>query len=156
MPPIHVATTRLDRPTMEAMLARHHVGRIAFSFRDRLGIRLVNYAYHAGWIYARMEIDLQRTTLEHHQWVAFEVDEVEGIYDWRTLTVHGAVQFLTDDVHSSEWRAYHDALQVLRSVVPSVMTRDDPMPQRLQLFRIYVDEMEGTQASSDARSLPPA
>jgi uncharacterized protein len=153
---IRVTTRALLRDEMESLLARHHVGRMAFSFHDRVSLRLVNYAYAAGWIYARMEASDERTVIAHNQWIAFEVDEVQGIYDWRTVTVHGSTEFLSDDAQAGEGQEFRAALQMIRSVVPSVLTAKDPMPERVQLFRIHVSEMVGSEARSDAQGVLPA
>jgi nitroimidazol reductase NimA-like FMN-containing flavoprotein (pyridoxamine 5'-phosphate oxidase superfamily) len=156
MRPVHVTTRTLDRREMDALLARHHVGRLAASFEDRHSLTLVNYTYANDWVYIRIESGERRTTIEHHPWVAFEVDEIDGIYDWRTVTVYGPVQFLTDDTHSSAWRDFNTAVQLIRSVVPGARTSEDPMPDRVHLFRIYVDTITGSEARSDARDVLPA
>ena len=120
-------------------------------------LALVNYVYADGWIYARMETGPHFTTLEHHQWLAFGVDEITGIYDWRSVTVHGSVQLLSDDKTSAGWRDYNAALELLRSVVPAILTKDDPMPQRVHFLRVHVDEVEGREAhSSGGEGLPRA
>lgn len=157
MLPIHVTTRQLDPPTMTELLARHHVGRMAFSLHDRLSIVLVNYVYSAGWIYARMEAGSELTTLLHNKWVAFEADEVEGVYDWRTVTVNGSVQFLSDGPHAGDARDFKTAAKLIQSVVPAALTAADPMSNRVQLFRVHVDQLMGTEARSNARdSLPSA
>ena len=83
----------MDRDAAEALLRRHHVGRMAFTHHDRVRIQLVNYVFADEWIYARIEAGEGFVTLRHNPWIAFEVD---GIDDWRTVTVHGSVHFLLD------------------------------------------------------------
>jgi uncharacterized protein len=152
-----VSTRVLTHAEMEALLSKHHVGSMALAFHDRVTIALSNYVYGDRWIYGRMENGPNLATLRHHPWVAFEVSEIDGIYDWRTVTVHGAVQMLTDAAESirgsEEFRA---ALAQLRSAVPAVFTTRDPMPQRVQLFRLHADELIGRAVSSKALGkLPP-
>src|SRR3954466_9009485 len=89
-----VSQRALEFRDAEQLLATHHTGRMAFAFHNRVVMTLVNYVYSGGWIYARLEHGPALSTLEHHQWVAFEVDEIIGVYDWRTVIVHGSVQFL--------------------------------------------------------------
>lgn len=156
MRPVHVTTRALDVRESESLLSRHHVGRLSASFEDRHSLTLVNYTYADHWIYLRIESGVRRTTIEHHPWVAFGVDEIDGIYDWRTVTVQGPVQFLTDDTHSSAWREFHNAVQLIRSVVPGALTREDPMPDRVHLLRIFVDTIDGSEARSDARDILPS
>ena len=64
-----------------ALLARNQVGRLAFTFHDRVDIQPLHYVYEAGWIYGRTSQGTKLATLAHHQWVAFEVDEVEGLFE---------------------------------------------------------------------------
>ena len=147
---IEVQARSFDRREAEAVLSKHHTGRMAFAFHDRITIGLVNYVYADGWIYARIEHGPALTTLRHHQWVAFEVDELETVYDWRAVTVHGSVQFLSDDRSSPEWRDFNRAVELIRAQVPSALTSDDPLPERSQIYRIHVDELLGRESRSNA------
>jgi uncharacterized protein len=158
---IRVTTAQLETAAAEALLAKHHVGSMAIGFHDRVTITLVNYVYANRWIYGRMEDGPDLAALRHHQWVAFELSEVSGIYDWRAVTVHGSVQLLSDGPSPRETEEFHHALALLRAAVPAVLTPRDPMPQRVQLFRVHVDELVGRQSRSvghaGARAeLPPA
>ena len=156
MQPIHVTTRQLDSAAMTDLLARHHVGRMAFSLHDRISIVLVNYAYSAGWIYARMEAGSELITVLHNRWVAFEADEVDGLYDWRTVTVNGSVQFVSDGATAHEAREFRVAAELIQSLVPSVLTAADPMPNRVQVFRIHIDKLVGMEARSNARDGLPS
>jgi nitroimidazol reductase NimA-like FMN-containing flavoprotein (pyridoxamine 5'-phosphate oxidase superfamily) len=141
---------------MEALLAKHHVGSMAVAFHDRVTIALSNYVYADRWIYGRMEQGPDLATLRHHRWVAFEVSEIKGIYDWRTVTVHGSIELLADDASVRGSEAFQAALSRLRSVVPAIFTPRDPIPQRVQLFRLHADELVGRESSSNDRgALPP-
>jgi uncharacterized protein len=157
MTDLHVETRSLDRHEVELLLSKHHTGRMAFAFHDKITIALVNYVYADGWIYARMEQGPALTTLRHHQWVAFEVDELKTVFDWRAVTVHGSVQFLSDDRSSPEWRDFNRAAELIRAQVPSVLTSADPLPERTQIYRIHVDELVGRESRSNApQQLPGA
>jgi nitroimidazol reductase NimA-like FMN-containing flavoprotein (pyridoxamine 5'-phosphate oxidase superfamily) len=155
MKSINVEMRSLDRREAELMLSQHHTGRMAFAFHDKITIELVNYVYADGWIYARIEQGPALTTLRHHQWVAFEVDELQTVYDWRTVTVHGSLQFLSDDRSSPDWRDFNRAAELIRAQVPSVLTADDPLPNRNQVYRIHVDELLGRESrSNEPQQLP--
>jgi nitroimidazol reductase NimA-like FMN-containing flavoprotein (pyridoxamine 5'-phosphate oxidase superfamily) len=156
MEQIRVTTRALKPKRMTEVLTRHHVGRMAFTLHDRVSIVLVNYLFSEGWIYSRMEMGTDLVTLLHNRWVAFEVDEVDGLYDWRTVSVNGSVQFLSDGPSMIEARDFKAAADLIQSVVPSVLTPADPMPQRVQLFRIFVDQMTGTEARSNAGDKLPS
>jgi nitroimidazol reductase NimA-like FMN-containing flavoprotein (pyridoxamine 5'-phosphate oxidase superfamily) len=157
MKTIRVHTGELGRPAIESLLARHHVARVAFAFRGRIVLALVNYVYASNWIYARMEDGPDLTTLQHRQWAAFALDEIDGVYDWRSVTVHGSVQLLSPGETPAASSEYDDAVGLLRTVVPTVFTEDDPMPERVQVLRIYVDEINGRESRSvGTDALPPA
>jgi uncharacterized protein len=148
MNPIRVTKSDLGPGDAEQILASHHTGRMAFAFRNRVMITLVNYVYSGGWIYARLEHGPALSTLAHHQAVAFEVDEIVGVYDWRTVIVHGSVQLLTNDRSSPSWRDFNQALALLRGQVPTILTNDDPHPERQQLYRIHLDECFARESKS--------
>lgn len=80
----------LGREESEQLLLRNHVGRIAFAFHDRVDIEPIHYVFHGGWIYGRTSPGTKLTTIAHNRWVAFEVDEVQGLFDWRSVVVKGA------------------------------------------------------------------
>lgn len=51
----YVAVEDLSRGDSEALLTKHHVGRLGISFHDRVRVELANYVYREGWIYATTE-----------------------------------------------------------------------------------------------------
>lgn len=145
---VRVHTRTLSRNENEALLAKHHVGSIAIAFHDRVTLALANYVYADGSIYGRMEDGPDLAAIQHHQWVAFQVSEIDGTYDWRTVTAHGSIHILTDDDSVTEVREFRAALDLIRSVSPTVFTPRDPMPQRVNLFRIFVDALAGHEAGT--------
>ena len=135
----------LDRGEVELLLRRNNVGRLAYSFRDRVDIAPIHYVFADGWIYGRTAPGTKLLTLAHNPWVAFETDEVQSLTAWRSVVVKGRVYVLGDD---APHEAYERALARLRALVPEALTSDDPTPARTVLFRISVDEVEG-RASED-------
>ena len=149
---------QIGRPSFSALgpaacreiLERNHVGRIAFSFHDRVDIEPIHYVYADGWIYGRTTPGAKLVTLQHHRWVAFEVDEVEGLFSWQSVVVHGAVYFLepsterTQDDEASV--AYEAAVAYLRRIIPAGLQHNDPTPERTIIFRIHTSEISGRQA----------
>jgi nitroimidazol reductase NimA-like FMN-containing flavoprotein (pyridoxamine 5'-phosphate oxidase superfamily) len=136
----------LSRSDCEALLARHHVGRIAFSFKDRVDIEPISYVFRDGWLYGRTSEGAKLTTVEHSRWVALEVDEVDGPFEWRSVVVHGALYRLSPDVSTEE--EIERAIRLLRGALPEMGTEADPAPFRKVLFRIHVDEIRGRTARS--------
>lgn len=145
----HLRIVELSRDETEALLRAHHVGRIAFSWRDRVDVEPIHYVYDDGAIYARTSPGTKLLTLRHNPWVAFEVDEVHGLYDWRSAVVHGTVYAITPDGTRSERERYARALALLRTLEPAALTDRDPVPWRNVLFRISVGDMSGRMARSD-------
>src|SRR5688500_557830 len=98
-----MSARRPDTPSMvrslseteaRAVLARHHVGRIAFSFRDRVDIEPIHYVSDGDWIYGRTSVGTKLATLAHHPWCAFEVDEARDTFDWESAVVRGSFYLL--------------------------------------------------------------
>ena len=143
---IVVRTRELERTEAEALLAEQHVAAMAFAFRDRVAITLVNYVYRDSWIYARIEEGPDLEMLRHNQWVALEARSATGVFDWRTVTVNGSVEFLSEDGSPSDNRTFQDAVAVVQSAVPAVFTGHDPFPRRVQFLRLHVDSIRGREA----------
>lgn len=138
----------LDRHEIEQMLASHHVGRLAFTFRDRVDIEPIHYVYDGEWIFGRTSYGTKLVVLAHHPWVAFEIDEVRGPYDWRSVVAKGTVYFVEPDAAGNAAEVYERAVSAIRRVVPTAFTDDDPTPARTVLFRIHIDELQGRAAES--------
>ena len=146
-----VRTRALDTASIEAVLAKHHVATLGIAFHDQVSLLLVNYVYADRWVYARLETGPDLESIKHHPWVALAVNEIDGIYDWRTVTVNGSLELLKDEPATVQSREFHEALERLRAVVPEVLTTRDPMPQRVQLVRVHADELAGREARSSGR-----
>ena len=115
----------LSREAGLRLLAEHHVGRIAFTFRDRVDIEPISYVYANGWIWARTSPRTNLTTVSHHPYVAFEVDEVQSASDWRSVVVHGTIYFIDAERDEEDRAIYDEAVRQLRSLDPSVFTDRD-------------------------------
>lgn len=136
----------LDRAECEAVLTRNTVGRIAFSFHDRVDIEPLHYVFSDSWIYGRTSPGSKLVTLRHSQWVAFEVDEVRGPFDWESVVIHGAFYVISPDGPEREVAVRKKAVELLRALIPETGTKDDPVPFRSVVFRIYTEEMSGRSA----------
>lgn len=145
---LHVDVREISREDSLDFLSKHHVGHIALSFHDLVRVKLCNYIYSEGWIYARTELGQDLVMAKHHPWAALEVAEAESIYDWRSVEVSGMIEFLSADMQSHDWFEFENAVQLLRTAVPQILTADDPMPQRVQVVRLHVDTILGRDSSS--------
>lgn len=133
-----------------ALLARNHVGRIAFSHGNRVDIEPIGYAYHEGWLFGRTSPGTKLTALGHRPWVAFEVDEVDGPLDWRSVVAHGSFRVLEPGGSEYDAELYARAVRMLRAMDPAMGTADDAVPFRTAIFGVHLDEISGRQARSGA------
>ncbi len=141
----------LSREECESLLAVNHVGRLAFTFKDRTDIEPLHYVYENGWIYGRTGEGSKLTTIGHHPYVAFEVDEVRGSFDWRSVVAHGTVYVLEKSGGPVTAEEYDHAVELLRRVMPKTLRPGDPVPFRTVMFGIHVDELSGREAAVQGR-----
>lgn len=125
------------------LLARNHVGRIAYQIKDYVNIVPLGYVYHGDWLACRTQEGSKVSVLRQSPYVAFEVDEVEGLFDWKSVVVQGS--WYEEDRPTS---GREETLAALRAVAPSVLTPDDPTPFRDILFRIHIREITGRAATT--------
>jgi uncharacterized protein len=135
----------LDRAECIAVLERNHIGRIAYSFRDLVDITAISYVYDDGWLYLRTEVGDKLVTMAHNRWVAFEVDEIESLFDWRSVVARGGIYLLDPGEHAAEHR---HAVKLLRTLIPETFRAEDPVPFRDVVLRIHVDKVSGRAAST--------
>ena len=138
----------LDEHECRALLARNHVGRLAYTFRDRVSIEPVHYVLDGDWLYGRTSPSEKLEVLRHSRWVAFEADEIDGLFEWRSVVAHGAFYTLDPDGPPDEVEARSRAIEMLRQIVPGTGTAGDPVPHRNVLFRIHLDRLEGRRATT--------
>jgi uncharacterized protein len=150
------AATSTEAPSIRSLssaecyqiLARNHVGRMAFSLHDRVDIEPLHYVFDDGWLFGRTAVGKKMTILRHRPWVAFEVDEIDGMFDWRSVVVHGGFHVVTADGPPLEAKAWERAVELVRQLVPATGSPSDPAPFRTVFFRIAIDEVAGRVASS--------
>jgi nitroimidazol reductase NimA-like FMN-containing flavoprotein (pyridoxamine 5'-phosphate oxidase superfamily) len=138
----------LSREECDAVLARNRIGRIAFSYRDQVDIEPLSYVYDGGWIYGRTSLGSKLRVLAHNRWVAFETDEMRGMFDWESVIVKGALYRL--DRKGAQTETYTHAVKLLRTLMPRALETDDPTPERTELFRIHADRVTGRMAKPGA------
>jgi nitroimidazol reductase NimA-like FMN-containing flavoprotein (pyridoxamine 5'-phosphate oxidase superfamily) len=136
----------LDESESRAVLARHHVGRLAFTLHDRVDVEPISYVLSGEWLYCRTSPGTKLVTIAHNPWIAFEVDEIEGPFDWRSVVVRGTAYFLTPGIRGDH--SYDEAVEHLRSIDQRALTHEDLAPHRTMLFRIHVNDIVGRAAST--------
>src|SRR5829696_6231313 len=138
----------LSATEMHELLARNHVGRIAYSFHDRVDIEPISYVFADDAFYMRTEPGSKLSTLAHAPWVAFEVDEIEGSFDWRSVVAHGTIYMLEDAGSRVARATYDSAVRRLRELMPDALTPDDPVPERHVVLKLFPAEVTGREATS--------
>jgi nitroimidazol reductase NimA-like FMN-containing flavoprotein (pyridoxamine 5'-phosphate oxidase superfamily) len=145
--------TFFDLPHADAvaLVRRNDVGRLAFSFHDRVEIEPLSYVLDANWIYGRTSPGTKFSMIGHSRWVAFQVDEVEDRFNWRSVVVHGALYVLGADGGTRDDDDYAHGLDVVRTLDSEAFTPADPTPYRTQLFRVHIDDIAGRAATTRQR-----
>jgi hypothetical protein len=133
---------------MECVLTRNHVGRVAFLADARVEVRPVHYVYADGAIFGRTSYGMKYLSWLLRSDVVFEVDEVEGLLDWRSIVLRGTLSMLRPRGPSGEAFNYWNAVAAIRTVVPAAFTQRDPVPYRGAVFRIQPSEMTGRESRS--------
>jgi uncharacterized protein len=142
-PPLPVIRT-LDRVECDAILARNHIGRVAYALHDRVDIAPLHYVFLDGWLYGRTSHGAKLSIIPHNHWVAFEVDEVAGLLDWRSVIVRGG-WYPYDAAPPSEQAAWDRGIAALQELLPGTLTPTDPVPFRTVVFRIHTAEITGRE-----------
>lgn len=137
----------LARPEIDQILERNHIGRVAYARQNRVDIEPIHYVYADGWINARTSEGAKLQATGHQWWpVAFEVDEVEGLFCWRSVVVHGGFHVLHPERTPWEHDAWQQAVALLRGLIPEMLSPGDPAPLRTAVIRISVQEVAGREA----------
>ena len=144
--PGDVQIRELSRAEIEQILQRNRVGRIAFSFHDRVDIQPIHYIYDHGWLYGRTSEGEKISTLKHNQWVAFEIDEIDGLFEWRSVVIHGSFWTLSPVGSPRAEELWAKAAKLVAQIVPGALTDTDPVAFRHTLFRIAVGDAHGREA----------
>jgi nitroimidazol reductase NimA-like FMN-containing flavoprotein (pyridoxamine 5'-phosphate oxidase superfamily) len=140
----------LDYRQCNTIMDRNRVGRIAYAFQNQVDIAPVHYVRRGTWLYGRTSSGSKLTTLSHAPWVAFEVDEMEALFEWRSVIVHGAFYRLQPGGTAYDVEAWDTGVEALRELIPDTFTRGDPVPFRTEMFRISIDRMSGRSSHTAA------
>lgn len=145
-----VVFRELSRDEIEAILLRNKVGRLAFSFHDRVDVQPIHYVYERGWLYGRTSEGDKIAAIKHNQWIAFEVDEVADIFEWTSVVIHGSLWIIHPRGSPRAEELWAKAAELVSAIVPGALTEHDPVAFRQILFRIAVSDVRGREASAKA------
>lgn len=141
--------THLTAAECRTLLRRNTVGRLAFLNHNEVDIEPIHYVFDGKWLFGRTSAGTKLHALSHSPYVAFEIDEVHGVFDWSSVVVHGTYYILRDDATSpSDRRTAARARSLLRNIVPETLRAGDPVPFRQVVFGVYIARVEGREASS--------
>jgi hypothetical protein len=145
---------RLTARECNALLRRNHVGRIAFLNDGLVDIEPVHFVASSSWLLMRSAEGTKLEAFAHSPYVAFEVDEVDGPFDWRSVVVHGTIYVMADQGGRFDREFYRHSLAALRAFVPGVLTADDPTPFRDTIYGLHMDRVTGRMGTSHRRQTP--
>jgi hypothetical protein len=119
---------------------------------NRVDIIPLHYVFASGVLCGRTArgTRLEETSANFYDsWpVAFEVDEVDGLFQWRSVVVHG--NFHAAAFGDAEWqrntRDWEDAVRCFRTLMPDAFTENDPTRFRDIVIRIEAAEVSGREA----------
>ncbi|MEO8575785.1 MAG: pyridoxamine 5'-phosphate oxidase family protein [Gemmatimonadales bacterium] len=133
----------LTRPQCEQLLRRARVGRLAYSLHDRVDIAPIRFVFDGVWVYGRTAPGGKLASILTNRWVALEIDEHRGAFDWLSVVVHGSFYLLVPDPGAA---GDADGTALIKKYFPRALGADDPTPFRNQFFRIHVSEITGRYA----------
>jgi nitroimidazol reductase NimA-like FMN-containing flavoprotein (pyridoxamine 5'-phosphate oxidase superfamily) len=130
------------------VLKRNRVGRLAFRNVRSVDIEPVGYIAAGKWLFMRSAYGSKLEAITHHPFVAFEVDEIDGPFDWRSVVVHGTIYLLPATGAPIEEREFRRAVAALKRAMPGAFTADDPAPERQTVYGLHIDRVDGRLAQS--------
>ena len=136
----------LSAAECEALLQRNHIGRLAFRRAERVDIAPISYVARDGWLFLRSAYGARLEAITRDPFVAFEVDEIEGPFEWRSVVAYGTVYLLPLDGSPIEQREARRAVEALRSIMPDAFSSKDPVPERQIIYGLHITELSGRMA----------
>lgn len=136
----------LSPDEIEEMLRRHQVGRIACSANDRPYVVPINYAYDGECIYGYSALGRKITIMREQPLVCFEIDEIAGPSNWRSVIAEGLYEEVRDEA---------TLVKVLPCLTgpggtPTPRTLGDSQVERVVVFRLRLTDKSGRMERQDA------
>ena len=133
---------------IEFVLARNSVAHIAFQHDGRVELMPVHYAYMNGSIVGRTSLGAKYLNWLVVREVVVEVEEIQALFDWRSVLVRGNVSLLRARGRDDERAAFNQAVDAIRTVIPGAFTEQDPTPDRRFIFRVDPTDVTGREATT--------
>jgi len=145
--PQNLPLFRLMGPTQtEALLVRNCCGRIAFTLGGRVQMLPINYVYVNGWIYGRTAA---AAYLPRNVPVAFEVDERNNAFEWRSVVIQGRLELVESKNPENASGGWTRLMSTLRALFAPSGDEAAAVLFRDQLFCIRVTDMSGRASLPD-------
>ena len=138
--------TTLTADECHVVLGRNHVGRVAFLNGTVVDIEPVHYTATDAWLFIRSAKGTKLEAFAHSPYVAFEVDEIDAPFDWRSVVAHGTIYVMSESGVRIDRVEFERALRALRSFIPQTLTRGDPTPFRRTIYGVHIDRLTGRRA----------
>lgn len=138
----------LSTTQAQYILARNHVGRLAFVSHGLPELLPLHYVYRNGRVYARTSFGPRCAEWVDNPFVTFGVDEASGLFDWRSILVRGTLRILSPRGTHDERSAYWRAVAAIRTLLPDALTERDPVAERRVVIMIEPGEITGREAST--------
>jgi nitroimidazol reductase NimA-like FMN-containing flavoprotein (pyridoxamine 5'-phosphate oxidase superfamily) len=140
----------LTAEEIDDLLERTHVARMAYGRLARVDIFPFHYVRAGHWLFGRTTPGSRIAHLRREWWVAVEVDEISGLFDWRSVVIHGGFYPLAPDSQPDAAR-YEAAIEALRELVPETLSQADPFPGRMLVFGVAIQERSGRVCNPGSR-----
>jgi len=139
------------------VLERNRVGRLAYLANGQVQIDPISYVVRDSWIVMRSAYGHRVEALSRNPWAAFEVDEIAGPFDWRSVVARGTIYEFPSHGTAAARDGFAEAVRALRALGPDALTEADPVPERDIVYGLRIDRMAGRMASTDehAGARPP-
>jgi nitroimidazol reductase NimA-like FMN-containing flavoprotein (pyridoxamine 5'-phosphate oxidase superfamily) len=134
----------LSQDEITQMLKRHQVGRLGCSTNDRPYIVPINFVFESDAIYAYSLPGRKISMMREQPLVSFEIDEIDGPSNWRSVVAEGLYEELNDPSGSSL------AKRLLVNGFGTLVGRGLDASSPVILFRIRFTELSGRFERRDA------
>lgn len=134
-----------------AILRRNHVGRLGYLKGRQVDIEPLGYVARGNWVFMRSADGAKLGALAHSPYAAFEVDEVDGPFNWRSVVAHGTVYRLANDGTPIDRRHFARAVAALREILPETFTEHDPVPERRVIYGFNIGKIIGRSARTPVK-----
>lgn len=132
----------------EYVLARNHAGQLSFIARGEAELLPLSYVFADGTIFSRTSYGPKCAAWTEQPVVVFGVEEMDGLFDWRSVIVRGIIGIRSPHGTREERLGYWQAVEAMRSLVPDAFTERDPTPDRRVVFDISPVQISGREAST--------